>query len=260
MRRALKYLAIGMIVGLVIVFIINSVYAVSNNIRICHKNNGNGWSSITVDPSAIDGDGNSDHNRSGHQGGQDIIPPGYWDHNGRNWDTSGQAIWNNNCNVPSPTVVPTSTPTPTLQPTATPTPTLEPGCDGDCEEVTPTPEVTREPTPTQEPSTPHNDEVLTNNTTQTPGVCIPRDMKIKPTVWGIYRADNGNIQGWISNTEDYINSYVVWYGLWDGDMRWNTTVNGRFIDIAGTPKTHIWVAAQSTDGCGTGPLGAFIDP
>lgn len=96
------------------------------NVTICHKNNGNGWSKITVDDDAVNGQGGGDHNTSQHHNGQDIIPAGYWDWNGRNWDATGQAIWNNNCNVPSPTPTATATATPVSTPTATPTGTWQP--------------------------------------------------------------------------------------------------------------------------------------
>jgi len=176
--------------------------------------------------------------------------------NGRNNDN----VPGHECEQGVHTNNPHCNPSPTVQPTATPTPSII-LCDGECE-VTPTPTVTVEPTrePTQPPSTPHEDTVLTNNSTSTPGVCIPREMKILPSIWGVGRDDKGNVYGHISKTEDYIDTYVVWYGLYDGDMRWNTTVKGNDFSIGGTSLTHIWLAAQSTDGCGTGNLGAFIDP
>lgn len=202
------------IVGLIITVALASIFwfiffrdtkiaeATNNNVTICHKNNGNGWSKITVDPNAINGIGNGDHNVAGHQGGQDIIPPGFWDLNGRNWTTEGQAIYNNDCNTPvSPS------PTPTATPTATPTPTEEPKedvcpnlegvqeelpegyhfvwsgsefpiqiCIPNEEEPTPTPEVTPEPqnsssvtTPTVTPSvTPGITPTKTPDPTPTP--------------------------------------------------------------------------------------------
>ena len=149
-----------------------NVFASNDNITICHKNNGSGWSKITVDDDSVNGSGGGDHNTSSHQGGQDIIPPGSWDNNGRNWDATGQAIWNNNCNVPAsptPTTAPTATPTPTNTPSATPTPTNTPSATPSPEptpeitpeldnresndpSVTPSPEPTATPTPTDGPS------------------------------------------------------------------------------------------------------------
>ena len=84
----------------------------NQKVRICHatESDSHPWVSIEVDDSAVDEDGNNDHNSSGHHDGRDIIPPGTWDEDGRNWDAEGRAIWINNCNRPSavpaaPTVV-----------------------------------------------------------------------------------------------------------------------------------------------------------
>lgn len=83
-------------------------------VTICHSNNGNGsgWTSNSVNDDAIDGisngNGGADHNQDGHQDGEDIIPPTYEDGSTgnwtpRNWDATGQAIWNNRCSVASST-------------------------------------------------------------------------------------------------------------------------------------------------------------
>lgn len=108
------------------------------SVTICHAtgSNSNPYTQITVDDDAVDGNGNSDHNRSGHQNGEDIIPHGSWDTDGRNWDAAGQAIWNNQCNLVS-TPSPTATPTPSATPSATPSPT-----------ATATPSATPSPTAT----------------------------------------------------------------------------------------------------------------
>src|SRR6187431_1529411 len=60
----------------------------------------------------------------------DIIPPyeyapANFTYAGLNWTTAGQAIYNNDCNIPQATATPTPapTPTPTEAPTATPAPT-----------------------------------------------------------------------------------------------------------------------------------------
>jgi hypothetical protein len=117
------------------------VFASSTNsnrhtpVTICHAtgSNSNPYVKETVDDDAVDGNGNgnADHNRNDHQHGEDIIPPGTWDADGRNWNTQGQATWNNNCTVSSVTNTPTPTPTGTVgntsttssTPTNTPTPT-----------------------------------------------------------------------------------------------------------------------------------------
>jgi hypothetical protein len=109
-------------------------------VTICHatESEKNPYVRITVDDDAVDGNGNNsaDHNRDGHQDGEDIIPPGIWDADGRNWNSHGQAIYNNDCEVPeaTPTTTPspeasatsTSTVTATARPSESPTPTSSP--------------------------------------------------------------------------------------------------------------------------------------
>lgn len=93
-------------------------------VTICHATGSttNPYNKQTVDDDAVDGVGNGDHNRDGHQNGEDIIPPGSWDADGRNWDAQGQAIYNNDCEVPTPPVNP---PTPPVVPPVTETPKVE---------------------------------------------------------------------------------------------------------------------------------------
>src|SRR3989344_4479500 len=76
-----------------------------NPVAICHAthSDSNPFTSQTVDDDAVDGIGqgsgqSADHNRDDHQDGEDIIPPGAWDADGRNWNAANEAIWNNNCN------------------------------------------------------------------------------------------------------------------------------------------------------------------
>lgn len=101
-------------------------------VTICHAtaSSSNPYVQLTVNANAVDGNGNgsSDHNRDDHQNGEDIIPPGSWDADGRNWDAAGQAIWNNDCEVPTPSITPTPSPTPSVTPTPTPssTPSVSP--------------------------------------------------------------------------------------------------------------------------------------
>lgn len=68
-------------------------------VTICHAtgSNSNPFEKIGVDDDAVNGNGSSDHNRNDHQNGEDIIPPGPWDVDGRNWTTTNQAIWANDC-------------------------------------------------------------------------------------------------------------------------------------------------------------------
>jgi uncharacterized repeat protein (TIGR01451 family) len=74
-------------------------------VRICHataSDEVNPYVSIKVSPSSLgpnEGSSQHDHNSDNHQDGRDIIPPGYWDEDGRNWNAAGQAIWNNDCKI-----------------------------------------------------------------------------------------------------------------------------------------------------------------
>jgi len=106
------------------------VKRVCQKVTICHTTGSqqNPYQKLTVDEDAVDGLGQGDHNSDGHQNGKDIIPPGPWDADGRNWDTQGQAIYNNDCQIPSPTPTPTPTEEPSPEPSEepSPTPTEEP--------------------------------------------------------------------------------------------------------------------------------------
>jgi hypothetical protein len=139
----------------------NFAYAANSNsaaqikVKICHATGSASNPFTTENPNddAVDGNGNgsSDHNRNDHQNGEDIIPPGSWDADGRNWTAQNQAIWNNNCNIPTvtSTPTPTNTVTPTNTPTITPTPTSG-GSTNQVSTITPTasPSATITPTPT----------------------------------------------------------------------------------------------------------------
>lgn len=100
-------------------------------ITICHAKPAdtaaNGWVSINVSKKAIV-TGNSKH-ATEHDA--DIIPLFTYDFDGggtftgKNWDTTGQAVWDNGCKTPSPTVSPTPTPEPCVDgcETSSPSPT-----------------------------------------------------------------------------------------------------------------------------------------
>lgn len=150
-------------------FVSTAVYAKkSEKVTICHANNGNGWVQITVDEDAVDKEGNGDHNRSGHQSGRDIIPPGSWDDDGRNWDNEGQAIYNNGCEKPKAT--PTPTPTKKPKPTRPPKPTIK-------LTATPTQSVTATPALTVTPTDTPKSEPTSTPTEQ------PRQSDPAPEVW-----------------------------------------------------------------------------
>jgi hypothetical protein len=147
----------------------NRALAKDNHIpvTICHAtaSNTNPFVQETVDDDAVDGNGNehSDHNMPGHQNGEDIIPPGPWDADGRNWNAQGIAIWNNDCNVVTPTATPTPTKTVTPTATITPTPTYTQTVTN-----TPTPTYIQTATITPTPTINTNTACVSNCTTPTP--------------------------------------------------------------------------------------------
>ncbi len=74
---------------------------------VCHAT-GSHYNQQEVSTSSL-GEG-SGHNDDGHQDGRDIVPPGPWDPDGRNWNPDNEGIWLNGCGgvtaVPvNPTVV-----------------------------------------------------------------------------------------------------------------------------------------------------------
>ena len=88
----------------------------ATKVTICHATSSdkNPYVQISVDDDSIVKSGHGDHP-------EDIIPPFDWVDNGKpqhyagkNWDASGQAIWGNGCDVPSPK--PPEPPTPEPSP------------------------------------------------------------------------------------------------------------------------------------------------
>jgi hypothetical protein len=99
-------------------------------------------------------------------------PPADFHYAGLNWTAEGQAIYNNDCNIPEATPEPTPevTPAPTPEVTPAPTPEVTPA---PTPEVTPapTPEATPAPTPEATPaSTPEATPAPTPEETPTGGV------------------------------------------------------------------------------------------
>lgn len=156
LKELIVWLAVGFIV------LVTGLYALHQSANastqqaketICHATSSHS-NPYTQESPNIQNDGSLSGGHLNHTGPVfpasnwgDIIPPythGNFSYPGLNWTTAGQAIWNNDCNVPSPT----ATPTPTIKPTATPTPKV--GCDKDhhdywkdddkdCNKPTPTP-------------------------------------------------------------------------------------------------------------------------
>ncbi len=101
--------------------------SVSANVRICHATGQEGhYQNISPDPEGVI----NGHVGPSHQGGRDIIPPFYYGDPiqyfpGQNWDTAGQAIWNNNCEIPAGPLGATlsPSPSPSVSPSESPSPT-----------------------------------------------------------------------------------------------------------------------------------------
>lgn len=150
-----------------------------DNVTICHRTNSvtNPYVVETVDPDSVDGDtgndnGQGDHTThtgpvfdpdvnypAPHNGDQwgDIIPL-HDNFAGLNFDADGQAIFENDCEVPSSptnTSTPTATLTPTPSPTDTPidTPTTNPSTNTPTRTNTPTNTPTATATATSTPVT-----------------------------------------------------------------------------------------------------------
>lgn len=266
MKDITKWIAITIAVILLALAVTSAYASQSDNVTICHAtgSQNNPYQKITVDDDAVNGIGNGDHNTSQHQGGADIIPPGYWDANGRNWTQQNIAIYNNNCNIPQPTPTPTMVqPTPTM---VIPTPTEEP-CDGCCEkecEVTPTPteEVTPTPTPEDTGGSSVGDAPLTNNTTGAPSCPNGKTVNLvaNPHVWRngsqatvnffITEGDSANIyyreegvNGW---THSVLQSEVKKYV--NGDKYVSYTIYGL------NPQLGYDFGIEQVNGCGGGQV------
>ena len=79
-----------------------------DRVTICHATGSatNPYVQITVSENAVrEGRG---HNRDNHQDGEDIIPPGPYDPDGRNWDAASQTIYDDGCLTFAPDILPPS--------------------------------------------------------------------------------------------------------------------------------------------------------
>jgi hypothetical protein len=132
--RASRRLGWLVVVGLALTALLapSTSIAAQETIKICHATGSDGNPYVVNNPSK-DGkvSGHADHTGPIWFDGidvewGDIIPPFTFDGGsfpGLNWTTAGQAIYNNDCNIPKATATPTQAPTatPTQAPTATPT-------------------------------------------------------------------------------------------------------------------------------------------
>lgn len=115
-------------VGFAVFNITQNVSATPEKVKweICHatSSESNPYVRLNVAQDSVDGDGGNDNGQGDHylQHEDDIIPPIPDIHNGLNWDTKGQAIWNNDCKPHHPTTT-TSTSTSTSTTTSSSTST-----------------------------------------------------------------------------------------------------------------------------------------
>lgn len=125
----------------------------TKKVTLCHAtppaSAKNGWNLITVSKKSVI----KEHGHDSHA--KDIIPP-FDGYAGKNWDETGQAIFNNGCKKPGETPSPTTTttaPSPTVTETTTTTVTSPPVTETQTSTVTDTSTVTETGTVTLPPTT-----------------------------------------------------------------------------------------------------------
>ena len=238
---------------------------------ICHRT-GNGWQQIPVDDDAINGQGNGDHNSNQHQNGLDIIPPGDWDNNGRNWTQEGQAIYNNNCNVPQPSSSPSPSisPSPSVSPSpsGSPEPSESPlpsGSPSPSPSPSESPEPSESPAPSESPEPsrePEASSIPTSSTGfSTPGayVCPDTSPTRAPANFHIYR--NGNLVQvkWMPDNPKEGDQAIIYWGIvgkgWQHSL---LTANDGFEVINLYSVLDYSFAAQIVKGCGAGPMSQTV--
>lgn len=155
-HRAIGMVLIFALLWLILPTVTGAVKPVVETIDICHRTASNQNPYVVNSPNKSADVGGHD----GHDGPiwfsgiavpwGDIIPPFYYNNGqdyypGKNWTAVGEAIYKNECVIPTTTPTPTPTPTPTITPTPTvsPTPSVSP---------TPTPSVSPTPTPSGNPT------------------------------------------------------------------------------------------------------------
>ena len=251
LKNFLTIAVLSFVVGFAGISAVTTSFASQNHndhkVTICHAtgSNNNPYNKITVDDDAVDGQGNSDHNRSGHQNGEDIIPPGYWDFNGRNWTTEGQAIYRNDCNKPvivvTPTVAPTipvpTIPNPTEEPTVTPTATPS---------ATPEPDQLKTEQPGPAASLP-------GSTTE-----APRCEETAPTKTGanfhVYRKGGDVIAKWFPTEGNKANIYYKQVNSPEWQYALTDVDNDGYVEIHELGSLDITFALQQANNCAGGPL------
>lgn len=212
---------------------------------------------------------------------------------GKNWDEEGQAIWNNDCQIPEPS----PTPTPTLEPTPTPQPICNDVCVGveqcpqglvcfyswaeaetgvcrhpDCLEeeecdcpTKPTPTPTQEPEPTPTPTTP---PVTTETTVSEPSTAsapmcndVPPKEVANVYVWGGEPNDGCVEVRWIpaeGGSQAHIR-YSEELGNWRYALL-NTLNDGNEPICSLNNGVHYWFQVAGVNGCAVGEWSKAFDP
>lgn len=156
-----------------------------HKIRICHRTNSesNPYTSNEVDIASANGMGGSGDHYLNHTGPigpiagadwGDIIPPIAGSHDGLNWTTAGQAIWNNDCNLVPTTTSTTTTTTTAPSSTTTSTTTTAPSS-------TTTSTTTTEATSTTTEATTTTTEAPTSTTTTVPASVLGTSTVVSPS-------------------------------------------------------------------------------
>ena len=176
-------------------------------------------------------------------------------HNNQTFDTNGPCV----VPSPSPTASPTATPsaTPTATPSATPqpSPTASPS-------ATPEPRVEPSATPS---ATPIPQVYTPVETVSDGGPGVPHfecdAIPFVPTLTSFERLSPTSVKVKWTHTDPQ-NLYMVWYGLSQDKLVWNTgIVPGWEVTLNDLPANlSIWVGVQASDGHCLGGLSQIIDP
>lgn len=233
---------ITILLGIVVYLAVwHEIFATNNDdVKLCHKLGNGTFNYLVVDDDALEG----------HLGHGDFL------YQGPNGNQNTKNIW---CNNNIPQVTPTVTPSPSIAPTSTPEPTVTPPieeCEDECQE---------DPTPTPTPAPTIIEEVVVHkdNWSQAGSPLAPVCELIKhaPTIYEVGRIDADSVYIKWTPVDDFVQDYVVQYGLGPIPM-WNTIVQGvRETELNMLPDwLHIWARVAGThQGC-IGNFGEWVDP
>ena len=81
-----------------------------------------------------------------------------------------------------------------------------------------------------------------------------------PTVTDVGRIDSDTIFARWTEVAEWVNHYVIWYGVTQNNLSWNTIVEGEYVELNEVPNTHIWLKVAGYDNGCTGPFSIVTDP